>query len=95
MIAQLSDILWLLVWLLVLTLLTSENGVSLVANMAQIISIKHYQKQMIDLTRTEGSKLLFEGAHEAAVPAALQALRFRFVQIVIIVTCRWNDFLVG
>jgi len=34
------------------------------------------QKQMIDLTRTEGSKLLFEGAHEAAVPAALQALRF-------------------
>jgi len=31
---------------------------------------------MIDLTRTEGSKLLFEGAHEAAVPAALQALRF-------------------
>lgn len=34
------------------------------------------QKQMIDMTRTEGSKLLFEGAHEAAVPAALQALRF-------------------
>lgn len=34
------------------------------------------QKQMIDLTRTEGSKLLFEGAHESAVPAALQALRF-------------------
>ena len=36
-----------------------------------------FQKQMIDMTRTEGSKLLFEGAHEAAVPAALQALRFR------------------
>lgn len=34
------------------------------------------QKQMIDLTRTEGSKLLFEGEHESAVPAALQALRF-------------------
>ena len=37
-----------------------------------------FQKQMIDMTRTEGSKLLFEGAHEAAVPAALQALRFRY-----------------
>eukprot|EP00116_Pleurobrachia_bachei_P005483 sb/3465745/ len=36
----------------------------------------HRQKQMIDMTRTEGSKFLFEGAHEAAVPAALQALRF-------------------
>ena len=34
---------------------------------------------MIDMTRTEGSKFLFEGAHEAAVPAALQALRFRYI----------------
>jgi len=34
------------------------------------------QKQMIDLTRTNGQKLLFEGKHEQAVPAAMQSLRF-------------------
>ena len=34
------------------------------------------QKQMIDLTRTTGQKLLFEGKHEQAVPAAMQALKF-------------------
>ncbi|XP_052082447.1 zinc finger MYND domain-containing protein 12-like [Mytilus californianus] len=31
---------------------------------------------MIDLTRTTGQKLLFEGRHEQAVPAAMQSLRF-------------------
>ena len=31
---------------------------------------------MIDLTRTNGQKLLFEGKHEQAVPAAMQSLRF-------------------
>jgi hypothetical protein len=31
---------------------------------------------MIDLTRTTGQKLLFEGKHEQAVPAAMQSLRF-------------------
>ncbi len=35
-----------------------------------------FQKQMIDLTRTTGQKLLFEGKHEEAVPAAMQSLRF-------------------
>lgn len=34
------------------------------------------QKQMIELTRTTGQKLLFEGRHEQAVPAAMQSLRF-------------------
>ncbi|XP_076451715.1 zinc finger MYND domain-containing protein 12-like [Babylonia areolata] len=34
------------------------------------------KKQMIDLTRTTGQKLLFEGKHEQAVPAAMQSLRF-------------------
>jgi len=34
------------------------------------------QRQMIDLTRTNGQKLLFEGKHEQAVPAAMQSLRF-------------------
>ena len=34
------------------------------------------QRQMIDLTRTTGQKLLFEGKHEQAVPAAMQSLRF-------------------
>jgi len=34
------------------------------------------RKQMIDLTRTTGQKLLFEGKHEQAVPAAMQSLRF-------------------
>ncbi|KAI0223074.1 Zinc finger MYND domain-containing protein 12 [Lamellibrachia satsuma] len=34
------------------------------------------QKQMIHLTRTTGQKLLFEGKHEQAVPAAMQALKF-------------------
>ena len=32
--------------------------------------------QMIELTRTTGQKLLFEGKHEQAVPAAMQSLRF-------------------
>lgn len=36
----------------------------------------HRQKQMIELTRTTGQKLLFEGKHEQAVPAAMQSLRF-------------------
>ena len=31
---------------------------------------------MIDLTRTTGQKLLFEGKHEQAIPAAMQSLRF-------------------
>ena len=31
---------------------------------------------MIVLTRTTGQKLLFEGRHEQAVPAAMQSLRF-------------------
>ncbi|XP_067947859.1 zinc finger MYND domain-containing protein 12-like [Watersipora subatra] len=31
---------------------------------------------LIDLTRTTGQKLLFEGKHEKAVPAALQSLKF-------------------
>ena len=31
---------------------------------------------MIHLTRTTGQKLLFEGKHEQAVPAAMQALKF-------------------
>ena len=31
---------------------------------------------MIELTRTTGQKLLFEGKHEQAVPAAMQSLRF-------------------
>eukprot|EP00745_Piridium_sociabile_P039368 TRINITY_DN7351_c0_g1_i4.p1 TRINITY_DN7351_c0_g1~~TRINITY_DN7351_c0_g1_i4.p1 ORF type:complete len:364 (+),score=95.56 TRINITY_DN7351_c0_g1_i4:114-1205(+) len=34
------------------------------------------KKQMIDLTRTTGQKLLFEGKHDQAVPAAMQSLRF-------------------
>ncbi|KAL3861144.1 hypothetical protein ACJMK2_007213 [Sinanodonta woodiana] len=34
------------------------------------------KKAMIDLTRTTGQKLLFEGKHEQAVPAAMQSLRF-------------------
>ncbi|XP_013404320.1 zinc finger MYND domain-containing protein 12 [Lingula anatina] len=34
------------------------------------------QRHMIDLTRTTGQKLLFEGRHEQAVPAAMQSLRF-------------------
>ncbi|XP_064642385.1 zinc finger MYND domain-containing protein 12-like [Lineus longissimus] len=34
------------------------------------------QREMIDLTRTTGQKLLFEGKHEQAVPAAMQSLRF-------------------
>ncbi|XP_074655007.1 zinc finger MYND domain-containing protein 12-like [Tubulanus polymorphus] len=34
------------------------------------------QRQMIDLTRTTGQKLLFESKHEEAVPAAMQSLRF-------------------
>lgn len=32
--------------------------------------------ELIDLTRTTGQKLLFEGKHEQAVPAALQSLKF-------------------
>ncbi|XP_033642207.1 zinc finger MYND domain-containing protein 12-like [Asterias rubens] len=36
----------------------------------------HRQRNMIDLTRTTGQKLLFEGKHEQAVPAAMQSLRF-------------------
>jgi hypothetical protein len=34
------------------------------------------QEHMIVLTRTTGQKLLFEGRHEQAVPAAMQSLRF-------------------
>jgi len=34
------------------------------------------QMQMIDLCRTEGQKLLFEGKYDQAVPAALQSLKF-------------------
>ncbi|XP_019628137.1 PREDICTED: zinc finger MYND domain-containing protein 12-like [Branchiostoma belcheri] len=36
----------------------------------------HRKKRMIELTRTTGQKLLFEGHHEQAVPAAMQSLRF-------------------
>lgn len=38
------------------------------------LSVK--KRTMIDLTRTTGQKLLFEGKHEQAVPAAMQSLRF-------------------
>ncbi|KAK2157742.1 hypothetical protein LSH36_185g00030 [Paralvinella palmiformis] len=38
--------------------------------------LKFRQLQMIELTRTTGQKLLFEGKHEQAVPAAMQSLRF-------------------
>lgn len=31
---------------------------------------------LIELTRTTGQKLLFEGHHDQAVPAALQSLKF-------------------
>lgn len=34
------------------------------------------REHMIELTRTTGQKLLFEGKHEQAVPAAMQSLRF-------------------
>ncbi|WAR14938.1 ZMY12-like protein [Mya arenaria] len=34
------------------------------------------KRTMIDLTRTTGQKLLFEGKHDQAVPAAMQSLRF-------------------
>ncbi|XP_065061370.1 zinc finger MYND domain-containing protein 12-like [Rhopilema esculentum] len=34
------------------------------------------QKQMIELTRTVGQKLLFEGKYEYAIPAAMQSLKF-------------------
>ena len=31
---------------------------------------------MIELTRTTGQKLLFEGRHDKSVPAAMQSLKF-------------------
>lgn len=34
------------------------------------------QKQMIELTRTAGQKLLFEGKYEYSIPAAMQSLKF-------------------
>lgn len=34
------------------------------------------QKELLELTLTTGSKLLFEGKYEQAVPAAMQALKF-------------------
>ena len=34
------------------------------------------QKQMIELCRTEGQKLLFEGRYDRVVPAALESLKF-------------------
>ena len=34
------------------------------------------QKQMIELCRTEGQKLLFEGQYERVVAAALESLKF-------------------
>nr|KAG5710063.1 hypothetical protein BaRGS_030139 [Batillaria attramentaria] len=34
------------------------------------------RSHMVNLTRTTGQKLLFEGKHEQAVPAAMQSLRF-------------------
>jgi len=34
------------------------------------------QKQMIELTKTIGQKLLFEGKYEYAIPAAMQSLKF-------------------
>ena len=36
----------------------------------------HRQKQMIEITGTTGQRLLFEGKHEQAIPAAMQSLRF-------------------
>lgn len=44
--------------------------------MLQFKSNFFFQRHMIDLTRTTGQKLLFEGRHEQAVPAAMQSLRF-------------------
>ena len=41
-----------------------------------VINLISFQRTMIDLTRTTGQKLLFEGKHEQAVPAAMQSLRF-------------------
>ena len=40
------------------------------------LHVWYFQRQMIELTRTTGQKLLFEGKHEQAVPAAMQSLRF-------------------
>lgn len=34
------------------------------------------QKQMIELCRTEGQKLLFEGKYDRVVPAAMESLKF-------------------
>ena len=34
------------------------------------------QTQMIELCRTEGQKLLFEGRYDRVVPAALESLKF-------------------
>ena len=34
------------------------------------------KKQMIELCRTEGQKLLFEGRYDRVVPAALESLKF-------------------
>ena len=34
------------------------------------------QKQLIELTRTAGQKLLFERKYEYAIPAAMQSLKF-------------------
>ena len=41
-----------------------------------VVLFFNLQKQMIELTRTTGQKLLFEGKHDQAVPAAMQSLRF-------------------
>ena len=39
-----------------------------------LVSFK--QTQMIELCRTEGQKLLFEGRYDRVVPAALESLKF-------------------
>jgi len=46
------------------------------ARLKRQTEIQARQQELLDLTITTGSKLLFEGKYEQAVPAAMQALKF-------------------
>lgn len=50
---------------------SSEEG-----RQKRAVELAARQRELLDLTLTTGSKLLFEGKYEQAVPAAMQALRF-------------------
>jgi len=62
---------WLSWWILFVNCIQQTQNMVIV-----FYKLFTQQTHMVNLTRTTGQKLLFEGKHAEAIPAAMQSLRF-------------------